>query len=131
MTILKWEIATHILLNVTKFPQNKSGQVFKGNGERKAAQDTSISNAPQNSCVNSLTIFFFGKAFFDETRTYMSSSVEDTYNSVRGVCEAEVKIADDWGSGTGCHGRAVEPTLPLPSSSLPADNKNKNKSIRY
>ena len=81
MTILKWEIATHILLNVTKFPpQNKSDQVFKGNGERKAAQDTSISNAPQNSCVNSLTIFFFGKAFFDETRTYMSSSVEDTYS---------------------------------------------------
>ena len=61
----------------------------------------------------------------------MSSSVEDTYNSVRGVCEAEVKIADDWGSGTGCHGRGVEPTPPLPSSSLPADNKNKNKSIRY
>ena len=111
-------------------PQNKIDQVSKGNEERKAAQDTTISNAPRISCVNSLAIFF-ANAFFDETRTHLSSSVEDTYNSVRGVCEAEVKIADDWGSGTGCHGRGVEPTPPLPSSSLPADSTNKNKSIRY
>ena len=77
-------------------PQNKIDQVSKGNEERKAAQDTTISNAPRISCVNSLAIFF-ANAFFDETRTHLSSSVEDTYNSVRGVCEAEVKIANDWG----------------------------------
>ena len=87
MTILKWEIATHILLNVTKFPpQNKSDQVFKGNGERKAAQDTSISNAPQNSCVNSLIIFFSEKHFSMKRghicRVQLRTRI---HNSVRGV----------------------------------------------